>query len=198
MNGAGMDASSDQPAVAAEAAGVAVAGVAVAAARAAVAAVVDPEIRVVTIEELGILRSVELDPATGEVHVTITPTYTGCPAMDVIRSEIRAALARAGVVRTRVDTVLAPAWTTDWISYSGRRKLGEAGIAPPGPAGTTGGRGAPGAAHGAGPTLLTLSVRCPHCGSMDTEQLSRFGSTACKALLRCCSCREPFEQVKAL
>ncbi|MGW9192266.1 1,2-phenylacetyl-CoA epoxidase subunit PaaD [Micromonospora chersina] len=155
--------------------------------RAAVAAVVDPEIRVITIDELGILRSVDEDPATGRVVVTITPTYTGCPAMDVIRADIRRALVAAGHPDAEVRTVYAPAWSTDWISEGGRAKLAAAGIAPPAPA-----------ARGGGVVPLTLAVRCPRCGSPETEQVSRFGSTACKALWRCRSCSEPFDHLKAL
>lgn len=151
-----------------------------------VGAVADPELRVVTIDELGILRDVAEDPATGRVTVTITPTYTGCPAMDVIRADIRSALAAAGHDDVEVVTVLHPPWSTDWISESGRDKLAAAGIAPPGPA------------RRSGPVALTLTVRCPRCGSTDTEQLSRFGSTACKALWRCRACREPFDHLKAL
>ena len=158
------------------------------------AAVVDPELRVLTVDELGILRDVTEDPATGRVSVTITPTYTGCPAMDVIRADIRAALAAAGHPDADVRTVYAPAWSTDWISESGRAKLAAAGIAPPGPAGIA----PPGPAGRTGPIPLTLSVRCPQCGAADTEQVSRFGSTACKALWRCRACREPFDQLKAL
>ncbi|MGN9774740.1 1,2-phenylacetyl-CoA epoxidase subunit PaaD [Micromonospora sp. H33] len=154
--------------------------------REAVAAVVDPEIRVVTIDELGILRSVDEDPATGRVVVTITPTYTGCPAMDVIRADIRRALAAAGHPDVEVRTVYAPAWSTDWISADGRAKLAAAGIAPPGPA------------RREGAVPLSLAVRCPRCGSPETEQVSRFGSTACKALWRCRSCSEPFDHLKAL
>ncbi|MEU4712282.1 1,2-phenylacetyl-CoA epoxidase subunit PaaD [Micromonospora purpureochromogenes] len=155
-------------------------------ARAAVAAVVDPEIRVITIDELGILRAVDEDPATGRVVVTITPTYTGCPAMDVIRADIRRALAATGHPDAEVRTVYSPAWSTDWISDSGRAKLAAAGIAPPAPART------------ATVVPLTLAVRCPRCGSPETEQVSRFGSTACKALWRCRSCSEPFDHLKAL
>ncbi|MDG4795305.1 1,2-phenylacetyl-CoA epoxidase subunit PaaD [Micromonospora sp. WMMD1082] len=150
------------------------------------AAVVDPEIRVVTIDDLGILRSVEEDPATGRVVVTITPTYTGCPAMDVIRADIRRALAAAGHPDVDVRTVHSPAWSTDWISDAGRAKLAAAGIAPPAPV------------RRDGVVPLTLAVRCPRCGSPETEQLSRFGSTACKALWRCRTCTEPFDHVKAL
>jgi ring-1,2-phenylacetyl-CoA epoxidase subunit PaaD len=149
-------------------------------ARDVVACVTDPELRVVTISELGILRDVAVD--SGTVTVTITPTYSGCPAMDTIRADIRAALQRAGFADVEVRTVLSPAWTTDWISEAGRSKLAAAGIAPPGRAAVR----------------LTLAVRCPRCGSPDTEQLSRFGSTACKALWRCRACTEPFEHIKAL
>ncbi|WP_329106477.1 phenylacetate-CoA oxygenase subunit PaaJ [Micromonospora sp. NBC_01699] len=155
--------------------------------REAVAAVVDPEIRVLTIDELGILRAVDQDPETGRVTVTITPTYTGCPAMDVIRADIRAALRAAGYPDAEVATVYAPAWSTDWVTAAGRAKLAEAGIAPPGPADRR-----------PGPVALRLTVRCPLCDSADTEQVSRFGSTACKALWRCRACREPFDQMKAL
>jgi len=146
--------------------------------REAVAAVVDPELRVVTIEELGILRSVDVDG--DRATVTITPTYSGCPAMDVIRADVAAAARDAGYPSVLVRTVLAPAWSTDDITPSGRDKLAAAGIAPP------------------GPVLLTISVRCPRCGSPDTAELSRFGATPCKALWRCRSCAEPFEAVKTL
>lgn len=180
------------------------------------AAVVDPEIRVITIDELGILRAVDEDPATGRVVVTITPTYTGCPAMDVIRADIRRALAAAGHPDAEVRTVFSPAWSTDWISGAGRAKLAAAGIAPPpvvgpadggpAPAGQVDGVPAPDApagrvpAPGRSPRVvpLTLAVRCPRCGSPETEQVSRFGSTACKALWRCRSCSEPFDHLKAL
>ena len=151
--------------------------------RAAAATVVDPEIRVLTIEELGILRDVRVAP-DGHVIVTITPTYTGCPAMDVIRADIRAALAEAGHPGAEVVTELAPPWSTDLISDSGRAKLAAAGIAPPQP-------------HRGRAVPLTLTVRCPRCGSPDTEELSRFGSTACKSLRRCRACTEPFDAIKA-
>jgi ring-1,2-phenylacetyl-CoA epoxidase subunit PaaD len=149
---------------------------------AAAAAVVDPEIRVVTIADLGILRDVSVDG--DKVTVTITPTYSGCPAMDAIRSDIRRALGSAGWTDVEVKTVLRPAWSTDRITPAGRDKLAAAGIAPPGPS--------------RGPMSLRLSVRCPQCGSPDTEELSHFGSTACKALWRCRACAEPFDHVKAL
>jgi ring-1,2-phenylacetyl-CoA epoxidase subunit PaaD len=163
-------------------------------ARAVAARVIDPELRVVTIEELGILREVSVGD-DGGVLVTITPTYAGCPAMDTIRADIGAALRSAGYRRVEIVTALAPAWTTDWISESGRAKLAAAQIVPPGPAPRPGGCDRPGAR---GAVRLTLSVRCPRCGSPDTEQLSRFGSTACKALWRCRQCVEPFEHLKAL
>jgi len=152
---------------------------------AAAASVVDPEIRAVTIEELGILRDVAEDQTTGRVTVTITPTYSGCPAMDVIRADIRAALDHAGYTDVAVETVLRPAWSTDLISQRGRDKLAAAGIAPP-------------AATRPGIVALRLAVTCPRCGSPDTEEISRFGSTACKALWRCRSCAEPFDHVKPL
>jgi ring-1,2-phenylacetyl-CoA epoxidase subunit PaaD len=150
-------------------------------AREIVAAVRDPELPIVTIEELGILRDVaERD---GRVTVTITPTYTGCPAMDAIRADIAAALEAGGYEHVRVDTEFARPWTTDWITDAGRDKLAAAGIAPPTPARAV---------------ALSLTVRCPRCGSPDTEELSRFGATACKALWRCRACREPFERVKVI
>jgi ring-1,2-phenylacetyl-CoA epoxidase subunit PaaD len=148
----------------------------------AAAAVRDPEIRVLTVEELGILRDVTVD-GDGTAVVTITPTYSGCPAMDVIRRDIADAVQGAGY-KADIRTVLAPAWTTDWISPSGLEKLAASGIAPPGAAQRQ--------------VAVTLTVRCPRCGSPDTEQLSRFGSTACKALWRCRACREPFDAIKAI
>ena len=155
--------------------------------RAAVSDVADPEIPVLTIADLGILRQVAVDD--GRVTVTITPTYSGCPAMEVIRRDIESTLAGEGFRDVTVQTSLSPAWTTDWMSAEGRRKLEEFGIAPP-----------TGAARAAssGPVLLSLSVRCPHCGSTETRELSRFGSTACKALYRCDACREPFDHFKAI
>jgi ring-1,2-phenylacetyl-CoA epoxidase subunit PaaD len=154
-----------------------------------VAAVVDPELQVITIEELGVLRSVTTDDS-GRVTVTITPTYSGCPAMEAIRADIRAALASAGYPDVDVVTQLAPAWSTDLISESGRGKLAAAGVAPPA---TRAGAARPG-----GPVRVALSVRCPRCGSPDTRRLSAFGSTACKALWRCEACREPFDEFKTL
>jgi ring-1,2-phenylacetyl-CoA epoxidase subunit PaaD len=147
-------------------------------------AVPDPEVPVLTIEDLGVLRDLTID-ADGAVEVTITPTYSGCPAMDAIRDDVTAALREAGFGDVRVRTVLAPAWTTDWISERGRAALQEYGIAPPG-------------SRSAGPVRLALSVRCPQCGSFDTRELSRFGSTACKALWQCRACAEPFDHFKTL
>jgi ring-1,2-phenylacetyl-CoA epoxidase subunit PaaD len=144
----------------------------------------DPELPVLTIEDLGVLREVTVD-ADGAVEVVITPTYSGCPAMDAIRQDVVSALREAGFADVRVRTVLAPAWTTDWISERGRRALEEYGIAPPGP-------------RGSGPVRLPLAMRCPRCGSHDTRELSRFGSTACKALWRCRACGEPFDHMKTL
>lgn len=136
----------------------------------------------VTIEDLGILRDVWVE-SDDRVVVEITPTYSGCPAMDAIRADVRSRLAEHGYDDAEVRTVLAPAWTTDWITDAGRAALHEHGIAPP---------------HRTGPVALTLSVRCPRCGSPDTRELSRFGSTACKALWSCRACLEPFDNFKAL
>lgn len=153
------------------------------------AAVVDPEIPVLTIEDLGVLRSVDRD-ADGRIVVTITPTYSGCPAMDVITADIRGTLAAHGGGDVEVRTVLAPAWTTDWMSERGKRKLVEYGIAPPGERHPVGG------SHG--PVLVELSPRCPHCGSGRTRMVSRFGSTACKSIYSCQDCLEPFDHFKAI
>ncbi|MFD2235979.1 1,2-phenylacetyl-CoA epoxidase subunit PaaD [Aureimonas populi] len=149
----------------------------------AAAQVVDPEIPVLTIEDLGVLRKVTVGEG-GQVEVAITPTYSGCPAMNMIAFEIEIALEKAGIARPKVRTVLSPAWTTDWMSEEGRAKLRAYGIAPPG-AGT--GRRA---------LFGEQAVECPQCGSADTQVLSEFGSTSCKALWRCRSCREPFDYFK--
>jgi ring-1,2-phenylacetyl-CoA epoxidase subunit PaaD len=148
----------------------------------AAATVVDPEIPVLTIADLGVLREVSVE--AGRVEVAITPTYSGCPAMNMITLEIELALARAGINDAHVRTVLAPAWTTDWMSAEGRAKLKNYGIAPPLAAG---GRRA---------LFGALEIACPQCGATDTEQLSEFGSTSCKALWRCKACREPFDYFK--
>jgi len=145
--------------------------------------VVDPEIPVLTIADLGVLRDVTL--RDGQVEVAITPTYSGCPAMNMIALEIELALEREGFRKPKIRTVLSPAWTTDWMSEDGRRKLREYGIAPP-PIGASSRRALFG----------VQAVACPQCGSEQTELLSEFGSTSCKALWRCKSCREPFDYFK--
>lgn len=150
----------------------------------AAAGVADPEIPVLSIADLGVLRGAEVG-ADGQVEVAITPTYSGCPAMNMIAMEVQLALERAGLPDARVRTVLSPAWTTDWMSEAGRRKLREYGIAPPPP---------PGAGRGA--LFGAAEVACPRCGSADTERLAEFGSTACKSLWRCRACREPFDHFK--
>jgi len=161
-------------------------------ARDAAAAVTDPEMPMLTLADLGVLRSVDR-AADGGIVVTITPTYSGCPAMATMRVDLKRALASAGFDHVEVRTSLAPAWSSDWITTVGRRKLAEHGIAPPlvigrQPTGTV-------------PLSLVArrpAVRCPQCASVDTEETSRFGSTACKALHRCRSCGEPFERVKEI
>lgn len=149
-------------------------------------AVPDPELPVVTLEELGVLRGVRVE-GPGRVVVTLTPTYTGCPAVETMAHDIEEALRDHGTTGVSVVTALAPPWSTDDITAEGRRKLAASGIAPPRPVR---------APEGAVP--LTLAVRCPHCGSTRTELLSRFSSTACKALRRCADCREPFDHFKEL
>lgn len=152
----------------------------------------DPEIPVISIEDLGIVRAVEVvaggapDGAPG-LSVRITPTYSGCPAVEAIAQEVRRTASAHGWVAD-VETVLSPAWSTDWMSEAGKERLRRFGIAPPGPVPT-------------GPRDVDLRLRrvdCPACGSPDTEELSRFGGTACKALRRCRACSEPFEEFKTL
>jgi ring-1,2-phenylacetyl-CoA epoxidase subunit PaaD len=161
-------------------------------AQAVAAGVPDPELPMVTLSDLGILRQVDQD---GEhVTVTITPTYSGCPAMREIRLDLHRRLQQAGYQEVTVRTALAPPWTSDWITAEGRRKLAAAGIAPPHPAG-------PRAAGGPVPLRLTARPRpvpCPRCGSAQTRQTSAFGATACRALYRCGPCQEPFEYVKEI
>jgi ring-1,2-phenylacetyl-CoA epoxidase subunit PaaD len=159
-------------------------------ARAVAATVTDPELPMLTLEDLGVLR--EVSEVDGQVRVTITPTYTGCPAMDTMRDDLVHALQTAGYREVDVRTSLQPAWSSDWITADGKRKLAAAGIAPPGEA-----------PRHSGPIPLTLTaptraVSCPHCGSADTVETSRFAATACKALRRCRSCAEPFEHVKEI
>nr|WP_200305678.1 1,2-phenylacetyl-CoA epoxidase subunit PaaD [Paracraurococcus ruber] len=153
---------------------------------AAAGAVADPEIPVLSIADLGVLRDARVTE-DGGVEVDITPTYSGCPAMGMIAVQVEAALLAAGLPAPRVRLVLSPAWTTDWMSAEGRAKLRDYGIAPPAPRATR--RGLFG---------LEEEVACPRCGSTATETLSEFGSTACKALRRCTACREPFDHFKCL
>lgn len=152
------------------------------------ATVCDPEIPVLTIEDLGILRDVQV--TDNRVTVTITPTYSGCPAMDAIRDDVKAAFAKEGYADVTVDLVLAPAWTTDWMTEAGKAKLREYGIAPP--------TGKSDAARHAGPIRLQMAVKCPQCASLHTKELTRFGSTSCKALYVCQDCKEPFDYFKVL
>jgi ring-1,2-phenylacetyl-CoA epoxidase subunit PaaD len=160
-------------------------------ARSVVAAVVDPELPVVTIDDLGVLREVAEGPGRA-VTVTITPTYTACPAVGAIAADIATALRGAGYGEVSVRTVLDPPWTTDWISASGREKLAAAGIVPPGPAPDH--SGAVPVRFGERPD----SVACPACGATRTEERSRFGATACRSLWQCRSCGEPFEHLKPI
>ncbi|NEB91005.1 1,2-phenylacetyl-CoA epoxidase subunit PaaD [Streptomyces bauhiniae] len=159
----------------------------------------DPELPVLTLHELGVVRAVHLT-GTGAVEVDLTPTYTGCPAVETMSADIEQVLRAHGMREVTVRTVLTPAWSTDDITPEGRRKLQQSGIAPPR------------TQHSTGPVTLTLgptrtgdageatpeAIRCPHCDSADTELLSRFSSTACKALRRCLECREPFDHFKEL
>ncbi|MBI3567349.1 MAG: phenylacetate-CoA oxygenase subunit PaaJ [Gemmatimonadetes bacterium] len=147
----------------------------------------DPEVPVISVVELGIVRDARADAAG--VTVTITPTYSGCPAMHTIEQDIRAALAERGLSRVTIETVHAPAWTTEWIGPAAREKLRAFGIAPPG------------AVEQGGLVTLTrrrAPVACPYCGSRDTELRSEFGSTACKAIHVCRACRQPFDEFKPL
>jgi ring-1,2-phenylacetyl-CoA epoxidase subunit PaaD len=153
-------------------------------ARAVAAAVVDPEIPVLTLENLGVLRGIER--REGRIVVRLTPTYTGCPATLVIQLSVQTALVEAGFSDATVETVLSPPWSTDDITEEGRRKLEAFGIAPP--------------ARGARSRTLFVqeTVACPKCGSASTSRISEFGSTACKALWRCEACAEPFDYFKCL
>lgn len=168
--------------------------------------VCDPEIPVLTIEDLGILRGVHVVEATDTqqhtvkaddggtsrtaVEVTITPTYSGCPAMDAIADDVRKAFEKEGYASVHVNLVLSPAWTTDWMTESGKAKLQEYGIAPPSGHSKAGGH--------SGPVRLNLAVKCPQCSSLNTKELTRFGSTSCKALFVCQDCKEPFDYFKVL
>ncbi|MFC0450551.1 1,2-phenylacetyl-CoA epoxidase subunit PaaD [Rhodococcus jostii] len=155
-------------------------------------AVLDPEMPMLTLADLGVLRDVE-EFADGSVVVTITPTYSGCPAMATMRDDIEHTLADAGYTAVEVKTVLSPPWSTDWISENGRRKLRESGYSTPGPA----------PLRTSGPVPLTLTVKprpvtCPVCHSANTRLDSEFGATLCKALYRCLDCLEPFDHVKEI
>jgi ring-1,2-phenylacetyl-CoA epoxidase subunit PaaD len=150
----------------------------------AAAAVPDPELPMVTIADLGILRDVRQDGDT--VTVAITPTYSGCPAMREIAADLLRRLEQAGYRHVDIVTELSPPWTTDWITAEGRRKLSAAGIAPPGAA----------PSNQAFITLTRAPVTCPRCGSADTREIAPFSATACKALRQCRACLEPFEHVK--
>jgi len=154
--------------------------------------ITDPEIPVLTIADLGIIREIRFNPVEGnkgdqEVEVVITPTYSGCPAMDMIATLIRLALAENGYRQNKVTEVLSPAWTTDWMSETGKEKLRAYGIAPPNPK-----------QQGCRDTLFNKqeTVQCPHCDSWHTHRISEFGSTPCKALYRCEDCKEPFDYFK--
>lgn len=150
--------------------------------------VLDPEVPALSVVDLGIVRDV-VDHGDA-IEVVVTPTYSGCPATEVIEQNIRGALEAAGFASVRMSLRRAPAWTTDWISAEGRRKLCEYGIAPPGRAD---------ASQGVPIRLVRReAVACPRCGSAHTERLSAFGATACKALYRCIRCREPFEHFKPI
>jgi ring-1,2-phenylacetyl-CoA epoxidase subunit PaaD len=146
--------------------------------RSILSTVTDPEIPVLTISDLGIIRDVKLNG--DEVEVVITPTYTGCPAMDMIAMNIKMALLEKGYSKIKINSVLAPAWTTDWMTEEGKRKLKEYGIAAPDKK----------------ITIPVDGVECPLCNSTNTKLISEFGSTACKALYQCSDCKEPFDYFK--
>jgi len=152
---------------------------------AALAGVPDPEIPAISIVDLGIVRGVEC--SEGHVRITVTPTYSGCPATEMIRADICAAVASLGVSSVEVDTQLVPAWTTDWLSPATRARLKDYGIVPPATN-----------ADGSQTIHFHSRIRCPRCNSTEVEEISAFGSTACKALHRCLACREPFEYFKPI
>ena len=155
--------------------------------KALLAQIPDPEIPVISIVDLGILRDVKVVSAT-EISVTITPTYSGCPAMRVIEDEIKLLLKKEGFEKINIITVLTPAWTTDWLNDAAKEKLRQYGIAPPEKTSVDKN------------TLLgkERKIKCPQCGSEHSEMISQFGSTACKALYRCLSCKEPFDYFKCI
>lgn len=148
--------------------------------------VTDPEIPVLTVVDLGVVRQVDLSHEIPVIR--ITPTYSGCPAMNEIEQNIRARLLAEGMEQLKIETVLSPPWTTDWMTEKGKQKLKEYGIAPP---------------EGSSTDKSVLfskpkKVQCPHCGSRKTQMVSQFGSTACKALYKCTDCLEPFDYFKCL
>lgn len=147
--------------------------------------VVDPEVPVLTVIDLGIIREVKINE--NEVEIIITPTYSGCPAMDMISMNIKLALIEHGYTNVKITSVLSPAWTTDWMSEAGKLKLKEYGIAPPNPKQQV-----------CDDKLFAPheAVQCPHCNSWHTRRISEFGSTACKALYQCNDCKEPFDYFK--
>lgn len=150
--------------------------------------VTDPEIPVLTIRDIGILRNVEQNE-NGKIIVTITPTYSGCPAMHAIQEDVKSTLQQAGFTDVTVNLVLSPAWTTDWMTVAGKEKLRSYGIAPP----------CGGAVNDFDEAVpLKFCVACPLCNSMDTQVVSEFGSTSCKALWKCNACKEPFDYFKPL
>jgi ring-1,2-phenylacetyl-CoA epoxidase subunit PaaD len=153
---------------------------------AAIAEVCDPEIPVLTLNDLGVIRNVEVS-RDGSIEIAITPTYSGCPAMRVMELDLQTALMKAGFEKARIKTILSPAWTTDWMSKEGREKLLAYGIAPP-------------AAKASRRALFgqDVSLACPRCASTQTVEISEFGSTACKSLWRCQSCLEPFDAFKCI
>ncbi|MFT5169008.1 MAG: ring-1,2-phenylacetyl-CoA epoxidase subunit PaaD [Saprospiraceae bacterium] len=146
--------------------------------------VTDPEIPVLTVIDLGIIRDVKIED--NQVEVIITPTYSGCPAMDMIAVNIKSVLQHNGFDKVKITTILSPAWTTDWMTEDGKRKLKEYGIAPP----------VEGAYDKSTLFAAERVVECPHCNSSDTHMVSLFGSTACKSLYKCNSCQEPFDYFK--
>jgi ring-1,2-phenylacetyl-CoA epoxidase subunit PaaD len=155
-------------------------------ARLAIANVCDPEIPVLTLDDLGVIRAVEI-ASDDEVEISITPTYSGCPAMAAMALDLQTALVEAGLPKARIKTVLSPVWTTDWMTASGKEKLFAYGIAPP-------------AAKASRRALFgdDDALKCPVCGSLQTVKLSEFGSTSCKSLWRCEACLEPFDAFKCI
>ncbi|HEX7904399.1 MAG TPA: 1,2-phenylacetyl-CoA epoxidase subunit PaaD [Chitinophagaceae bacterium] len=147
--------------------------------------IVDPEVPVLTITDLGIVREVKYSES--ETEIVITPTYTGCPAMDIIAMHIKLALTEEGFKNIKITTVLSPAWTTDWMTEEGKRKLKEYGITPPNPRQQVCNNDL---------FMVNEAIQCPHCNSYHTHRVSEFGSTACKALYQCDDCQEPFDYFK--